>query len=112
MSGVEGAQTFQDLLLGGIEDFPQLSVDIQAQDPHTLLKDASLQAEICEVEQMLGRQGRVLVRASGTEPVVRVMVEHQDARLAGRCLDLLQQAVENSRYTADNLKGNFVKSKS
>lgn len=32
---VEGAQTFQDLLLGGIEDFPQLSVDIQAQDPHT-----------------------------------------------------------------------------
>ena len=44
------------------------------------------------VEQELAGQGRVLVRASGTEPLLRVMVEARDADQAGRCARLLAEA--------------------
>ena len=43
---------------------------------------AALQAEKQAVEQELGERGRVLIRASGTEPLIRVMVEAVDAKLA------------------------------
>ena len=44
----------------------------------------ALQQAIAEAEQALGQDGRVLIRASGTEPVLRVMVEARDAAVAQR----------------------------
>jgi phosphoglucosamine mutase len=52
-----------------------------------------LQDAIQAVEQELGDRGRVLIRASGTEPLVRVMVEADEARLAERCAQRLADQV-------------------
>jgi phosphoglucosamine mutase len=69
-------------LLGDVKLFPQELINVRlkpGQDWKTNPKLAPTQAEI---EKQLGNTGRVLIRASGTEPVVRVMVEAQDAALA------------------------------
>jgi phosphoglucosamine mutase len=53
----------------------------------------ALQESIRQVESELGDRGRVLIRASGTEPLVRVMVEANEARLADDCAHRLADMV-------------------
>jgi len=59
-------------------------------DPH--VKDA-----VASAEARLGREGRVLVRNSGTEPVVRVMAEGTDHALVASVLDDITGALENAQ---------------
>ncbi|NJM43932.1 MAG: phosphoglucosamine mutase, partial [Brachymonas sp.] len=49
-----------------------------------------------EIEKQLGSTGRILIRASGTEPVVRVMVEAQDARQARNFAQQLADVISSS----------------
>ena len=57
-----------------------------------------LQSTIAKAETAMGNQGRILVRASGTEPVIRVMVEAFDANLTQHWAEQLVIAVQ--KYTA------------
>ncbi|MGF1538350.1 MAG: phosphoglucosamine mutase [Elainellaceae cyanobacterium] len=57
-------------------------------------EDADLQQAIAEAEAVMGKDGRVLIRASGTEPVIRVMVEAASAELVERWSERLVAAVE------------------
>ncbi len=65
---------------GMMERYPQVMVNVRADtaQKQTFTKDKKLQAAIDEANQSLGKDGRVLVRVSGTEPLVRVMVEGKD----------------------------------
>ncbi len=54
-----------------------------------------LAGEIGAVTETLGADGRVLVRASGTEPLLRVMVEHIDPQVAEQCCDRLVEAAQH-----------------
>ena len=51
---------------------------------------------VAETERALGHRGRVVLRASGTEPVVRVMVEADDPGTAASAVDRLCQVVEQA----------------
>ena len=67
-------------LLDGVELFPQTLINVRVRAGLRL--DASTRRwprSRAEVERELGDSGRVLIRASGTEPVLRVMVEARDA---------------------------------
>jgi len=65
-------------LVAGMPRYPQTMVNVRvATQPD--LSSASVQESVLEVERQLGDRGRVVLRASGTEPVVRVMVEGEDA---------------------------------
>ena len=69
------------------------NVTVARRDPTVL---AAIGEDIAAVERELGERGRVLVRASGTEPLVRVMVEALDADQAEAAADRLVRAVEQA----------------
>ncbi|MFD2673399.1 phosphoglucosamine mutase [Marinicrinis sediminis] len=58
--------------------YPQVLVNVKGVDKHKLPENEAVQQVIQEVESSLGDQGRVLVRPSGTEPLIRVMAEGPD----------------------------------
>jgi phosphoglucosamine mutase len=72
---------------------PQELVSIAVADPDRLASAGAVWDEVAAVEAELGHGGRVLLRASGTEPVVRVMVEAQSAEQARAAADRLCSAV-------------------
>ena len=61
----------------GFEHYPQILKNVEADT--AVLQSDQLKKRVAEVERQLGTDGRVLIRASGTEPLVRVMVEGRDA---------------------------------
>ncbi|WP_442761778.1 phosphoglucosamine mutase [Malikia spinosa] len=69
-------------LLTGVELFPQVLINVRLQPGQDWKNNAALQAAIAAAEAELGQTGRVLIRASGTEPLLRVMVEARDAQQA------------------------------
>lgn len=64
--------------------YPQLLVNVEVKDKHAALTHQGLLDEIKRVEEALGLEGRILVRPSGTEPLVRVMVEAKSDELCER----------------------------
>ena len=62
--------------------FPQTMINVRMAPGTPWQQSASLQQAINDAETALGSDGRVLIRASGTEPVLRVMVEAREAEVA------------------------------
>lgn len=79
--------------LEGVELFPQRLINVRLSPGQDWRSNTLLPKVQAEVEQELGGRGRVLIRASGTEPLLRVMVEAQDKALADACAEKLAQAV-------------------
>jgi len=69
-------------LLADVQLFPQTLINVRLEPGFDWKNHAPLQTATREAETALGESGRVLIRASGTEPLVRVMVEARDAVLA------------------------------
>lgn len=85
--------------LGGLEKYPQRLVNVRlAERPP--LDHPLIEAAVRDAEKILGGTGRVLLRPSGTEPVVRVMVEGADAALVARLAERIGDAVENAARAA------------
>ena len=69
-------------LLNSVTLFPQVLLNVKFKPGYDWQADEVLKKQIAKVEGDLKDRGRVLIRASGTEPLVRVMIETQDAELA------------------------------
>lgn len=87
-SGKTMAQLLSDVTL-----FPQVLINVRLQAGQDWSSNSFLKAETLSVEAELGDSGRVLIRPSGTEPLVRVMVEARDAKQAQACAERLVAAV-------------------
>ncbi|PWI58661.1 phosphoglucosamine mutase [Sulfoacidibacillus thermotolerans] len=70
-----GAKQRLSELASVMRSYPQVLVNVRVQDKVAWRNNAAIAAAILQVEEQLGDDGRVLVRESGTEPIVRVMVE-------------------------------------
>lgn len=79
--------------LAGVELFPQTLINVRMAAGQDWQNSPHLAAEQQAVTAELGNRGRVLIRASGTEPLLRVMVEASDAEIAQRCAQRLVDAV-------------------
>lgn len=62
-------------LCEGFERFPQLTRNVRVEDKDAALGDEDVKRAVKEVEESLGDDGRILFRKSGTEPLIRIMVE-------------------------------------
>jgi len=93
-------------LVAGMTIFPQTMINVQfknlAGSVAGLCLDEydQISASVREVEQQLGQRGRVVLRPSGTEPCVRVLVEareqNETARLAGQIAEVVRLSIDNS----------------
>jgi phosphoglucosamine mutase len=68
--------------------YPQKMVNVPLKPGTDWTHHAGLLAAQKKVELLLGERGRVLIRASGTEPILRLMVEAEDEALANQCIEL------------------------
>ena len=80
-------------LLDGVSLFPQTLINVRLQPGQDWKANQRLAREQARLEAELNGSGRVLIRASGTEPVLRVMVEASDAQVARRAAEQLAEAV-------------------
>jgi len=75
--------------------FPQILVNVRGVDHHALAGDEVIAQAVRDAETELGDTGRVLLRPSGTEPMVRVMVEAADQHTADRLAHALAEVVQS-----------------
>lgn len=81
-------------LRGGISMYPQVSKAVKVARKTPIAETANLSKAIAECESALGKEGRLLVRYSGTEKKIRLLVEGKDAAKIGDCMKILEKAVE------------------
>ncbi len=78
--------------------YPQVLKNVRVVDKATVNADADVQAAVAEVAALLGSDGRILVRESGTEPVIRVMVEAGDLDTCQKYVDKVVDVIEEKGY--------------
>ncbi len=83
-------------LASGMRKYPQLLQNVKVTDKDKVLNNAEVLAEKEKITGELGESGRILLRASGTEPVVRVMVEAETDDLCREYVDRMVKVVENN----------------
>jgi phosphoglucosamine mutase len=86
-------RTLAELASASMRKLPQVLVNVRVASPKRVAEDAAVAAAVRAVEDRLGGDGRVLLRPSGTEPLVRVMVEAPTAEQAKAAADELADAV-------------------
>ncbi|WP_417059754.1 phosphoglucosamine mutase [Ellagibacter isourolithinifaciens] len=77
-----------------MKKFPQTLINVRVRDKHAVEGNVAIAAAVAKAEEALGDSGRVLLRPSGTEPVVRVMVEAEDADAAKAHAEAIAAVVE------------------
>lgn len=82
-------------LLSDVVLFPQILINVRLKPGQDWQASEKLAAETRLVKAELGDTGRVLIRASGTEPLLRLMVEARDAKQALNCAERLSAAVQS-----------------
>ena len=73
---------------------PQIQKNVSYSSKRTIM-DNKIREIVEEFEKMIGDKGRLLVRKSGTEPVIRVMAEGEDREIVSKVVDNVAEALEN-----------------
>ena len=82
----------------GLFIYPQLLKNVKVNDKTRALNDKALKEVVDDVAKELGDEGRILVRPSGTEPLIRVMVEAKTDDLCAQYVDRVVEFVEKNNY--------------
>lgn len=92
LAAIKGAGVGLATLRQGMKKYPQTMINVRVSGKIVLSEHPELDEVVQAVERELGERGRVLLRPSGTEPLVRVMIEGEDAEEVARlCVDLALQ---------------------
>ena len=78
--------------------YPQVLENVKVKDKAAAQADPDVRAEVDKVAAELGDGGRILVRESGTEPLVRVMVEAQDESVCRSCVDRVVSVIKSKGH--------------
>lgn len=80
--------------------YPQVLKNVRVKDKQAAQDDPAVQEEAKKVAERLGNEGRILLRQSGTEPLVRVMVEAKDLETCQSCVDQVVKVIEQRGHLA------------
>jgi len=83
-------------LVAGMPQYPQVMVNVRVKERVDPEASSAIQSAVQRVESLLGGGGRVVLRASGTEPLIRVMVEAREQALATRYANELAETVRGA----------------
>ena len=92
---VKASELFRDLKI-----YPQLLVNVRVKSKPEARADKDVIAAVEKVEQALGEDGRILLRESGTEPVIRVMVEASSDELCRQYVDEVVDVIKRNGHEA------------
>ena len=82
-------------LASAVKLFPQVLINVRFAGGENPLESDAVKSVAADVEKRLEGKGRILLRKSGTEPLIRVMVECQDAELAQQCAEEIAEVVKS-----------------
>ena len=85
-------------LMEDLTIYPQVLENVRVTDKKAAQDDADVQAAVQAVTDALGDTGRILVRESGTEPVLRVMVEAETEEICRQYVDQVVRVVKEKGY--------------
>ena len=85
-------------LMEGLKIYPQVLVNVRVKDKALAQADTDVQAAVAAVTEALGDTGRILVRESGTEPLLRVMVEAETEELCRKYVDQVVNVVREKGH--------------
>lgn len=80
-------------LVEKLENYPQRLINVRVKDKHSAMKNKIWLNEIKKQEEILGDLGRILIRASGTENLVRILVEASDEQVANTICEKLRDFI-------------------
>ena len=83
-------------LCSGMEKYPQTLVNVRLDKPVDVMRSQAVKDAIVAAEQQLADSGRILLRPSGTEPLIRVMVEGQDTGVVEQVANELAEVVRSA----------------
>lgn len=82
-------------LASAVKLFPQVLINVRFGGGDNPLESDAVKSVAADVEKRLEGKGRILLRKSGTEPLIRIMVECQDAELAQQCAEEIAEVVKS-----------------
>lgn len=85
-------------LAAPLKIYPQVLENVRVVDKATAQNDPDVQAKVAQVGEALGDTGRILVRESGTEPVLRVMVEAPEQEICQKYVDEVVEILRQKEY--------------
>ena len=88
-------------LAAPLKIYPQVLKNVRVTDKTAAQNDPAVQAMVAQVTQELGDTGRILVRESGTEPVLRVMVEAPEEEICQKYVDGVVEVIQEKGYVAE-----------
>ena len=80
-------------VLSSFNKLPQKLISFEVNDAHKVIMNSSVRSEVSNLEKKLGEKGRVLIRPSGTEDLIRVMVEASSKELADNFAEELAEYI-------------------
>ncbi|HQX47727.1 MAG TPA: phosphoglucosamine mutase [Steroidobacteraceae bacterium] len=95
-------------LAAGMARFPQVLLNVRVAQRFDPVTVPAVNAAVAKVERSLGQEGRVVLRPSGTEPVIRVMVEGRDEALTRSCAEEIAAAVSAAAALSSTLHAGAV----
>ena len=88
-------------LVRGLKIYPQVLINVRVKDKNTVLDNENVKVSIENIEKSLGKSGRVLVRKSGTEPLIRVMVEAETEDIANDSANKIVNTIKENGLSLD-----------
>ena len=79
--------------------YPQITKNVKVKDKTVVMEDADIKKALLEIEKKIGGKGRILLRKSGTEPVIRIMAESETEKSCYEYCDTIAQIIYEKGYS-------------